>query len=112
LLLGLHPAWTISAYQGDCGIFKQTASILFTLLFVVLLTWQFSLPFVCKPIGPFDPADDTVTAFPDSAIANPYDSPRAISQPPRTRDGVIRPLLAFLILMAFCLILWLWRMLG
>jgi hypothetical protein len=111
-LLGLHPAWIISAYQGDCGIFKQIASILLTLLFVVLLTWQFSLTFVRKPIGPFDAADDTVTAFPDSAIDNPYESPRAISQAPRTRDGVIRPLLAFLILLAFCLILWLWRMLG
>jgi hypothetical protein len=92
LLLALHPAWTISAFQGDCGIIKRTTSILFILLFVVLLTWQFSLTFVRKPAASaIDWADDTATSFPDSAVDNPYESPRTIARPLRKRDGVIVP---------------------
>ncbi|MDB5330239.1 MAG: hypothetical protein JWP03_1390 [Phycisphaerales bacterium] len=29
LLLALHPAWTVSAWHGDCGDFKRFASTLF-----------------------------------------------------------------------------------
>jgi hypothetical protein len=29
-LVALHPAWTISAIQGDCGILKRDASSVFT----------------------------------------------------------------------------------
>jgi hypothetical protein len=108
LLLAMHPAWTVSAVHGDCGTVKQAASILFTLLFVVLLTWQFSLTFLRRPTASaFDSADETATVFPVSGVDNPYESPRAVAQPLRKSDGVIGPLVALLALMAFWLILWL-----
>lgn len=31
-LLALHPAWTISAYGGDCGFMKRDVSWIFTVL--------------------------------------------------------------------------------
>jgi hypothetical protein len=53
LLLLLHPAWTVSALDGDCGALKAQASVLFTVLAagclvgqITHLTWSWteSLP--------------------------------------------------------------------
>ena len=40
VLLLLHPAWTISATHGDCGVLKLAASGVVSLAFVVLLLFQ------------------------------------------------------------------------
>jgi hypothetical protein len=40
VLLALHPAWTISAIEGDCGYFKREASWVFTGLGGIALCWQ------------------------------------------------------------------------
>jgi hypothetical protein len=40
LLLSLHPAWTISAVRGDCGIAKVVFSVVLLLLISGLLTLQ------------------------------------------------------------------------
>jgi hypothetical protein len=39
LLLG-HPAWTVSAIQGDCGAMKETTSILATAVYIGLFIFQ------------------------------------------------------------------------
>jgi hypothetical protein len=39
----LHPAWTVSAIQGDCGYLKYYASLFFTGIFVALAIAQFLL---------------------------------------------------------------------
>lgn len=39
-LLALHPAWTISTIDGDCGYLKRDASYVFTALGSVALGWQ------------------------------------------------------------------------
>ncbi|MGV3661963.1 MAG: hypothetical protein ACO1TE_17395 [Prosthecobacter sp.] len=40
LLMFLHPAWMMSALQGDCGYFKRDVSYAVTALFVALVVWQ------------------------------------------------------------------------
>jgi uncharacterized membrane protein len=40
LLLALHPAWTISAVRGDCGIMKVVLSGLVILLVLLFLAIQ------------------------------------------------------------------------
>jgi len=40
LLLAIHPAWTISAYHGDCGTMKDQACWLFTAATMAMLCWQ------------------------------------------------------------------------
>jgi hypothetical protein len=40
VLLAIHPAWTISAYIGDCGMLKREASCVFTGIGGLLLSWQ------------------------------------------------------------------------
>jgi hypothetical protein len=39
-LLLLHPAWTMSATNGDCGFMKREASNLFTVIALSILAWQ------------------------------------------------------------------------
>src|SRR5947209_7614669 len=39
-LLGIHPAWTIDAFHGDCGNTKVAASWLFTGVGVAVVVWQ------------------------------------------------------------------------
>lgn len=41
LLLAVHPAWTVSAIEGDCGTWKREASILFTAAFLGLAIYQY-----------------------------------------------------------------------
>jgi hypothetical protein len=44
VLFVLHPAWTIRAEGGDCGIFKLQASLLVTITYVGLLIYQYVAP--------------------------------------------------------------------
>ena len=39
-LLALHPAWTISAYGGDCGFLKVDATRLFSLIAAAVFVIQ------------------------------------------------------------------------
>lgn len=41
VMLLLHPAWTVSAIQGDCGYFKRDASYFFTAAYFALLIYQY-----------------------------------------------------------------------
>ena len=39
-LLAIHPAWTVSAFHGDCGDAKLNASWLFTGIGIATVGWQ------------------------------------------------------------------------
>ncbi len=39
-LLVLHPAWTVSARHGDCGMMKEIASLVFSIVLTVFLVIQ------------------------------------------------------------------------
>ena len=40
VMLLMHPAWTVSAIHGDCGLFKRDASYFFTAIYFGLLIYQ------------------------------------------------------------------------
>jgi hypothetical protein len=42
-LLVLHPAWTVSAISGDCGILKRGASEVVTAIAIIILGVQLTL---------------------------------------------------------------------
>ena len=43
LMLLIHPAWTISAVHGDCGMFKREVSYFFTVAYFGIIAYQFAL---------------------------------------------------------------------
>jgi hypothetical protein len=55
ILLSIHPAWTVSAIHGDCGMLKQSASWVFTLISTTVLVWQLVLG-VCDRLKKSRPA--------------------------------------------------------
>jgi apolipoprotein N-acyltransferase len=43
ILTAVHPAWTVSAIHGDCGMFKASSSMVVTLILFALLLVQMTL---------------------------------------------------------------------
>ena len=43
VLLAVHPAWTVSAVHGDCGILKVNASVIVTVLTAICLVLQVAI---------------------------------------------------------------------